>query len=175
MQQGGYNWGMAAPLQTSTSEAFTDAELGAWRGLLRTHAMLTRELDAELEAAHGLPLVSFEVLAHLSESDDERLRMCDLAERVRLSRSGLTRLVDRLETAGLIERSRCSSDARGAYAVLTPEGVERFRAARSTHLRAVRERFLGALSEEELNLLTDIFERAIPDTGEICGQAFEET
>ena len=71
---------MATSVQTTTSESFTDAELTAWRGFLRTYATLTKELDAELEAEHGLPLVSFEVLAHLSEADGGRLRMNDLGE-----------------------------------------------------------------------------------------------
>ena len=117
-------------------------------GLLRAHAALTRELDAELEAAHGLPLTSFEVLMHLADADGERMRMSDLADRVLLSRSGLTRLVDRLEADGLIERASCASDARGAFAVLTPAGRERARAARATHLAGVRERFLSQLSDE---------------------------
>jgi DNA-binding MarR family transcriptional regulator len=163
---------MTASVQTSTSESLTDLERFAWRGLLRTHATLIKDLDAELEAAHGLPLVSFEVLAHLSE-EEGRLRMCDLAERVRLSRSGLTRLVDRLEAAGLIQRARCSSDARGAWAVLTDEGVKRFREARLTHLTKLRELFLAHFSPEELRALGEAFERVGPDTGEICGQAFE--
>jgi DNA-binding MarR family transcriptional regulator len=166
---------MAASVQTSTSESFTEAELVAWRGFLRTYATLTKDLDAELEAAHGLPLVSFEVLAHLSEADGGRLRMNDLAERVRLSRSGLTRLVDRLEAGGLIERAQCSSDARGSWAVLTDDGAARFRAARATHLAKLRERFLSGLTPEELRILGDVFERISPDRGEICGQAFEET
>jgi DNA-binding MarR family transcriptional regulator len=165
---------MTASVQTSTREGLTDVERAAWRGFLRTHATLIKDLDAELEAAHGLPLVSFEVLAHLSEQDG-RLRMCDLAERVQLSRSGLTRLVDRLEGAGLIERARCSSDARGAWAVLTDEGAERFRAARLTHLAELRRLFLGRLSADELRALGDLFERVKPDTGEVCGQAFEQT
>lgn len=165
---------MAASVQTSTSEAFTEAELVAWHGFLRTYATLTKDLDAELESAHGLPLISFEVLAHLMAADDRRLRMNELAERVRLSRSGLTRLCDRLESGGLITRARCRSDARGAWAVLTDDGAECFRRAHVTHVNRLRERFLGGLSDDELRMLGEVFERVAPDRGEICGQAFEE-
>ncbi len=84
-------------------------ELGerAWRGLLRTHACLVKRLDAELERAHGLPMSSYEVLHHLAQASRGRMRMRDLAEHAQLSRSGLTRLVDRLERDGLLYR--CSA------------------------------------------------------------------
>ncbi len=97
------------------------SELGqrAWRGLLRTHACLAKRLDAELEQSHRLPMSSYEVLSNLAVQSDGRMRMCDLAEEVQLSRSGLTRLVDRLEREQLIERCSCEHDARGSYACLT--------------------------------------------------------
>ncbi|HEY3185937.1 MAG TPA: MarR family transcriptional regulator, partial [Solirubrobacteraceae bacterium] len=98
----------------------TPQELCAWRGMLRVHAYLTKALDAQMEARHGLPLISFEVLVFLAEADGERMRMCDLASSILLSRSGLTRLVDRLEREALIVRESCASDARGAFARLTP-------------------------------------------------------
>src|SRR5713101_3865659 len=96
-------------------------ELGqeAWRGLLRTRASLVKRLDAELEHAHGLPMSSYEVLHHLAQASGGRMRMRDLAEQAQLSRSGLTRLVDRLERDGLLDRCSCVHDARGAYACLT--------------------------------------------------------
>ena len=146
---------------TTSSDRLTERELGAWAGLMRTHAALTRALDADLETAHGLPLTSFEVLMHLADEDGQRLRMSDLADRVLLSRSGLTRLVDRLESQGLLERATCKSDARGSYAVLTAAGAERLRAARATHRAGVRERFLTRLTEEEQDLLAGVFERLI--------------
>src|SRR3954462_11292256 len=96
-----------------------DRELRAWHGMLRVHATLTKALDAELDAAHGLPLSSYEVLMNLADADGERMRMSDLATMVILSRSGLTRLVDRLEREGLIGRESCPSDARGSFATLT--------------------------------------------------------
>jgi hypothetical protein len=118
---------MATPTQSPSSitpgapaHQLDDRELRAWRGMLRVHATLTKALDAELEAAHGLPLSSYEVLLHLADADGQRMRMSDLADMVILSRSGLTRLVDRLEREGLIARESCPSDARGSYATPAP-------------------------------------------------------
>jgi DNA-binding MarR family transcriptional regulator len=136
-----------------------DRELRAWRGLLRTHASLTKALDAELEAAHGLALSSYEVLTYLDDADGQRMRMCDLASTALLSRSGLTRLVDRLERDGLIARASCRDDARGAYAVLTDAGRAKLCAARSTHLAGVREHFLSRFGAEELDVLASAWGR----------------
>jgi DNA-binding MarR family transcriptional regulator len=127
--------------------------------MLRAHAALTKQLDAELEARHGLPLSSYEVLVRLADAEDERMRMCDLASSIVLSRSGLTRLVDRLERDGLIVRESCASDARGAFARLTPQGRETLQAARTTHHAGVRALFLGRLSADERELLADVWER----------------
>ena len=107
----------------TTTPELTSAELAAWRGFLRVHAALSKQLDAELEATHGLPLTSYDVLINLQAAPDRRLRMADLAERALLSRSGMTRLVDRLERQGLLARDTCASDARGCFAVLTDAGV----------------------------------------------------
>jgi DNA-binding MarR family transcriptional regulator len=134
-------------------------ELAAWRGLLRTHAALTRALDAELVEAHGLPLTSYEVLLFVADSPDGRMRMSELAESVLLSRSGLTRLVDRLARAGLLERVRCDEDARGWYAVITDEGRALFDAARQTHLSGVRRLFLSRLGQDERGRLGEVFTR----------------
>jgi DNA-binding MarR family transcriptional regulator len=138
------------------------AELGAWRGLLRVHSSLTKALDAELVREHGLPLSSYEVLLFLAEAPDGRLRMSELADGVLLSRSGLTRLVDRMEAEGLLRRERCEDDARGFNALITPEGREQFARARRTHLDGVRERFLSHLSPDELRALADVWERLAP-------------
>ena len=127
--------------------------------MLRAHAALTKRLDAQLEAAHGLPLTSYEVLVHLADAENERMRMCDLADSIVISRSGLTRLADRLERDGLIVRKSCASDARGAFACLTPRGREVVEAARSTHLAGVRELFLGRLSREEQERLGELWDR----------------
>jgi DNA-binding MarR family transcriptional regulator len=160
---------MTTPTQSPSSiptgaaaQQLDDRELRAWRGMLRVHATLTKALDAELEAAHGLPLSSYEVLLHLADADGQRMRMSDLADMVILSRSGLTRLVDRLEREGLIARASCSSDARGAFAVLTPAGRRRFAEARPTHLAGVRTLFLRYFTPDELDALVDAWQRVLP-------------
>ena len=117
------------PSVSNETRPLDEVELRAWRGLLRAHATLDKRLDAELESAHGLPLTSYEVLLHLSKSEGRKMRMCDVAESVLLSRSGLTRLVDRLERDGYVERVSCADDARGAYARLTDAGREKLEGA----------------------------------------------
>jgi DNA-binding MarR family transcriptional regulator len=140
----------------------TGTELGAWRGMLRVHAALVRELDAELDAIHALPLSSYDVLIYLQSAPGKRLRMAELADSVLLSRSGVTRLVDRLEREGLIVRDTCTSDGRGCFAVLTDEGEEMLARARPTHLAGVRDRFLRHFSDAELILLGEFWERVRP-------------
>lgn len=156
-----------APTRSSAStDRLSDRELRAWRGMLRTHAALTKALDADLEAEHGLPLSSYEVLLHLAAADGQRMRMSDLAETVVLSRSGLTRLVDRMERDGLLGRASCPSDARGSYALLTEAGRAKLEVASRTHLSGVRERFLDRLSDSEQDALGDCWERVTPNVGE---------
>jgi DNA-binding MarR family transcriptional regulator len=138
------------------------AELGAWRGFLRVHSALAKALDAELAAAHDLPLSSYEVLITLRTSPGRRCRMAELAERVLLSRSGTTRLVDRLEREGLLARDTCSSDGRGCYAVLTDAGEALLARARPTHLAGVRERFVRHFSDDELATMMAWWERLHP-------------
>jgi DNA-binding MarR family transcriptional regulator len=140
----------------------TPEELGAWRGLLRVHARMTKALDAELVREHGLPLSSYEVLLFLADAPEGRLRMSELADGVLLSRSGLTRLVDRMEREGLLRRERCEDDARGYNAAITPKGRELFQVARHTHLDGVRERFLSRLSPEDLSALAQAWEKVAP-------------
>ena len=145
-----------------TSIDLSPAELGAWRGMLRVHAALVKELDAELEAQHGLPVTSYDVLVNLAEAPDGRLRMRDLADAVLLSRSGLTRLVDRLEREGLLRRVPCPSDARGAFAEITPAGRDKLAEARPTHRAGVRARFLDRLEPAELERLAAALDRVLP-------------
>jgi DNA-binding MarR family transcriptional regulator len=142
--------------------ALDDSELRAWRGLLRVHASLSKALDAELDRQHDLPLTSYEVLVYLADAEGQKMRMCDLASSVILSRSGLTRLVDRLERDGLLVRESCASDARGAFAKLTPAGHEKLVAARATHLAGVRSLFLAHLSDEERDVLGSVWDRVLP-------------
>ena len=139
-----------------------DLERGAWIGFLRAHHVLVAELDDELRREHDLPLTSFDVLVQLDLSDEGQLRMSELADAVLLSRSGLTRLVERLESKGLLERRECSEDARGAYAVLTDDGRTLLAAARKTHLAGVRTRFLERFDREELQSLGDLWQRVLP-------------
>lgn len=148
--------------RTAPADRFSERELRAWRGMLRAHASLTKALDADLEAEHDLPLSSYEVLLYLAAADGERMRMSDLADSVALSRSGLTRLVDRMEREGLLGRESCPSDARGSYARLTDAGRAQLDGARRTHLAGVRERFLDHLSDAELDALGDCWERVLP-------------
>ena len=148
-----------------------ERELRAWRGMLRVHASLTKALDAQLEAAHGLPLSSYEVLMYLADAPEQKMRMSDLADTVILSRSGLTRLVDRLERDGLLERQSCPSDARGAFAKLTAAGGERLAAARATHLAGIRELFLSRLTPERLDALGETWERVLPGDAHAPGPA----
>ena len=150
---------MAAP---DTSVDLTGAELAAWRGLLRVHTALVKALDAELIAEHDLPLSSYEVLITLASAPGHKRRMAELADSVLLSRSGMTRLVDRLERDGLLARDTCSDDGRGCYAVLTDRGRELLAQARPTHLAGVRERFLRHFSDDELNVLAEYWERVLP-------------
>jgi DNA-binding MarR family transcriptional regulator len=139
----------------------------AWHSLKRAHVLLAKRLDAELERTHGLQLTTYEVLRHLADSPGGRMRMCDLAEHVQLSRSGLTRLADRLEKEGLLGRCSCEHDARGAYACLTELGGKRLCAARDTYLAVVREQFLAHFSAAELSVLAGLWDR-IPSCGNGC-------
>ena len=125
-------------------------ELTAWRLFLRSHALVLRRLEIDLMHEHHLPLASYDVLVQLVEAPEHRLRMTELADTVLLSRSGLTRLVDRLEREGLVERQACVEDARGLFAVLTDGGLLRLRQASPTHLRGIQDYAVGRLSPTDL-------------------------
>jgi DNA-binding MarR family transcriptional regulator len=128
---------------------------------LRAHARVTRRLEADLLAEHDLPLASYDVLVQLVEAPERRLRMTELADRVLLSRSGLTRLVDRMERDGLVRREACNSDARGLFAVLTDEGYDRLRRASRTHLRGIHDYVVSRLTEEELTQLGGLLSKLV--------------
>ncbi|MEU7896563.1 MarR family transcriptional regulator [Nonomuraea sp. NPDC049152] len=125
-------------------------ESTVWRMMQRAQVRITRRLESELLAAHDLALASYDVLLQLSEATEWRLRMNDLADRVLLSRSGLTRLIDRLQRDGLVQREACADDARGLFAVLTETGAVRLAEATPTYLRGIRAEFLDVLEPEEL-------------------------
>ncbi|TAL21100.1 MAG: MarR family transcriptional regulator [Frankiales bacterium] len=141
----------------------TPTELHAWRAFLRAHATVTRRLEAELVAEHDLPLASYDVLVQLSEAPDRRLRMTQLAERVLLSRSGLTRLADRIERDGYIAREACPSDARGTLAVLTDAGLAKLQTAWPTHRRGVAEHVTGRLTPDEVATLGALLDKVVGD------------
>jgi DNA-binding MarR family transcriptional regulator len=137
----------------------TTAELAAWRAFLRAHATVTRRLETELVAEQRLSLAAYDVLVQLAEAPQRRLRMTELADAVLLSRSGVTRLVDRLERAGLVCRSRVADDGRGVAAALTGAGLDRLRTASRTHLAGVARHFAAPLDTGDLATVEDICRR----------------
>jgi DNA-binding MarR family transcriptional regulator len=145
-----------------TSPALEEPGMVAWMRFLQAHATVTRRLEAELHGECDISLAEYETLLILVRSDEGQLRMSDLAGELLLSRSGVTRLVDRLEAAGDVVRRTCPSDARGSFAVITDAGRARLRAAAPTHLRGVREHFLDVIPEAELAALSDTLRRLAP-------------
>ena len=141
-----------------------DPRLGAWRAFLRAHARLVRDLERELQAEQGMALTDYDVLVQLSAADERRLRMSELADQLLLSRSGVTRLVDRLVAEGLVERVTCESDRRGQWASLTDSGYERLRRASPTHLRGVAEHFRDRLPPDDLAALGRMLDRVVTET-----------
>ncbi|HEU5472127.1 MAG TPA: MarR family transcriptional regulator [Actinophytocola sp.] len=138
-------------------------QLNAWRSFLTAHARVMRSLEAELVADQNLSLVSYDVLVQLAEAPGRRLRMAELADRVLLSRSGVTRLVDRLERAGLVARQRVVADGRGVIAELTEAGLERLRNAARVHLAGVSQHFVAKFDQDELTAIGRLCERLVGD------------
>lgn len=140
-----------------------DPRLAAWSTFLRAHARVVRELERELQADQDLALTDYDVLVQLAAAPERRLRMSELADRLLLSRSGATRLVDRLVSDGLVARETCESDRRGQWAALTDAGHDRLRRASPTHLRGVAAHFLDRLSADELAALERMLDRVLAD------------
>jgi len=140
---------------------------GAWSRLLHAHALITQKLNAELRAAHGLTINEFEVLLLLARAPERSLRRIDLANEVLLSPSGITRMLNRLGSEGLVENAKCDVDARVTYAVLTDAGAENLRAAYSVQLAAVERLFGDELSDEEVETLGGLLGR-LPGAEEGC-------
>ena len=136
----------------------TDTEMRAWQALLHAHHELVEGLDQELQEAHDLSLSEYDVLLRLARAPGRSLRMTDLAERVLMSASGTTRLVDRLAARGLVARREDPDDGRVALAVLTEAGLRLVRRAARTHLRGIHERFTGQLSDSQLRDIADALE-----------------
>lgn len=145
---------------TVRTQALPDtSRLDAWIRFLRAHAALTRELSAELVTEHGLTINDYEVLLHLQRAPDRMLRRVDLAERVLLTASGITRLLEGLENAGLVERADCPTDRRVVYAKLTEAGEQKLREASGTHLAGIDELFTSRFGEDELATLSSLLGR----------------
>jgi DNA-binding MarR family transcriptional regulator len=127
--------------------------------LIRGHAAVTRELNAQLVADHGLTINDYEALLHLARAEERRMRRVDLAERLLLTASGVTRLLDGLEQAGYVDRDSCASDRRVTYAVLTDAGLAKLREASKSHVADIRSFFETRFSEEELDQLVGLLDR----------------
>lgn len=153
----------------STQELSAGPELAAWLRFLRAHAAITRELSARLEALHDLTLSDFDVLVQLYFAEGRRMRRIDIARSVLLTASGITRLLDGLESCGLVAKDRCDSDARVTYAVLTEAGVKKIEAARESHLADIEELFGSQFSAEEREQLAELLGRLpLAHTSEAC-------
>jgi DNA-binding MarR family transcriptional regulator len=134
-------------------------ELDAWGGFLRSHALVYQELERRLLKSHGMSLSAYDVLLRLTWARPDGLRMSELAAHVLMTSGGVTRLADRLERDGLIERVRSTDDMRGYLARITPAGRKALRSANRQHLADVRELFLDHVTKEELELLARVWGR----------------
>jgi DNA-binding MarR family transcriptional regulator len=146
-------------MSTTATPPLEGTALDAWRSFLQSHAAIVRELDASLQAEHGMTTRDYEVLLYLAQAEDRRLPMSALSERTMLTRSGITRLIDGLVGAGLIERVSCPSDARISYARLTDAGYDKLRQAGCTHVASIQRLFLAHFSPEELSSLAGFLTR----------------
>jgi len=153
-----------------SSQVLREQSLGAqaFVSLLRAHMAATRQLNAQLNAAHGLTLSDFEVLLRLARAPDRRMRRVDLAGEVLLTASGVTRLLEGLERQGFVERASCDSDRRVVYAVVTDTGLAKLREAASTHFAEVEELFGGRYEERELSELAALLARLGGDEPGAC-------
>jgi DNA-binding MarR family transcriptional regulator len=143
-------------------DPFDEREFRAWRGFMRAHRTVTDELASRLEKAHDLPLVQYGVLISLVSVPGRRLRMGDLAERILVSPSGMTRAIARLQEAGFVERERDPDDLRSFLVSMTPAGLRKLREAQVTHHACIRELLFGGLEDDDLERLAATFDRALP-------------
>ena len=152
---------------TATTSSETRA-LEAWVHLLRGHAAVVRALNARLLSEHGLTINDYEALALLAHAEGQRLRRTDIAQRIQLTPSGVTRLLDGLERAGLVAKAVCESDGRVTYAVLTPAGAEKLRQASCSHVRAIGDLFASHYRADEIAALADLLGRLPGAQGGAC-------
>ena len=149
------------------SQVLSEQSIGvrAFAGLLKAHASVTRQLNAQLVAEHGLTINDYEVLLHLARVPEKQLRRVDLVERVLLTPSGITRLLEGLERSGLVERRQCREDRRVAYARLTAAGSQKLREASQTHIAGIESLFTGRFTDDELATLSALLSR-LPARGD---------
>jgi len=156
---GTINWLPAQLIPKVRKRRLSQDELGAWRALVRAYSAVTRALDREAEATGGLPLSSYWVLLVLAESPARGIRLCTLADEAFLSRSGLTRALDRLEEQGLVERRASENDRRGQYATLTPRGRRALVRSTPAHLRGLATHFADELTDREAAVIRTALDR----------------
>jgi DNA-binding MarR family transcriptional regulator len=130
-----------------------EQRLSAWRAFLFTYQTVFRILDQEMQDEFGIALTWYEILARLHGAPDNRIRMQELAGLTLFSRSGLTRLVDRMDNAGLVTREQCPEDRRGTYAVLTDKGSDTFERAMEAHIRGIKRHFLDNMTDDDVRAI----------------------
>jgi DNA-binding MarR family transcriptional regulator len=155
--------------QVLSTQEVSDPTYSAWLRFLRAHAAITRELSSRLEALHGLTLSDFDVLVQLYHAPERQMRRIDIARSVLLTASGITRLLDGLESWGYVEKARCESDARVTYAVLTDAGAKKFEAALESHTADIEELFGSRFERHERKQLAELLGRLpLAETSEAC-------
>ena len=141
--------------------------MATWARLLRAHAALASSLNAQLSAEHGLTINDYEVLLRLARAEEQMMRRVDLAAQVLLTPSGITRLLEGLERAGLVDRAECETDARVKYAHLTEAGYEKLRIAAPTHVAGIERLFLAHFDDREREQFSEFLGR-VADGGGSC-------
>jgi DNA-binding MarR family transcriptional regulator len=154
------------PAAAAGARARADERLRPWVAFLQAHSALSHRLEAELQTAGRVSLAEYDALVQLAAADDRQLRMNELADRVLLSRSGVSRLVDRLERQGWVRRASCPTDARGSWAILTDAGLDTLRAAAPVHLRGVERHFLAPMGEPDREAISRGLEAVLEGLGE---------
>jgi DNA-binding MarR family transcriptional regulator len=155
-------------LPTQQTEAETQPAVATWSRLLRAHATTTRRLSVDLQAQHGLTINDYEALYVLSRAEGRRMKRVELAQRLVLTPSGITRLLEGLEQAGLVERAACDSDLRVVYAQLTDAGGAKLDEASCSHVGSLRALFEEHLTRDELEQLGELLGK-LPDVTLECG------
>ena len=147
---------------------WSDTHADAWIGMLETHKRLTRALDAELEAEHGLTISALEALGRLAAAPGRSLRLSALASECGLSLSRISRIMDSLQARGFVERRTVADDARAVEGHLTNDGLKLVRCAQKAHFEAVQRTFFEHLSEDEIDTLAAVFSRFAPRAAQAC-------